>query len=109
MEVTAYCLFSVFAYLAFFINYTREEKISQQSILFRLTLGIIFIVLAVMSMKIDIYYIIGGNLTNHPEDLITNTWQKGLFLIYILIGFGEIAYTIMDGLDYRRKKQEEEE
>jgi len=111
MEITVYALFSIFCYLVYLIVHQmdfREEAVDK--ILTRLFLGIIFIVLGIMTLKLE-YIFSNGQYLSHEtvvEDAITNTWQYGLTIIYLLTGFLQIIFATMDGLRYRAEKKQAE-
>jgi hypothetical protein len=114
MEIIAYALFSGFCFLGYFLAHKRDDElITPQTISHRAFLGVLFICLAIMSLKLTYLEPTGTTLTVYSIqvnlDPDSNMWQAGLFLLYIFTGFLEIIYAILDAIDWRQEKRKREE
>jgi hypothetical protein len=106
MEVTLYVLFSIFCFLLFDLSYTIKRDEWMESVMLKMMAGFLFIVLAIMSLKIE--YLFSNGLamsyTTVVEDAITNDWQRGLFIVYALFGSIQMIYAAVDGMALKAEK-----
>ena len=108
MEITVYALFTIFCYLMYFIVYAKKDVLGDiDQVLLKLMMGISFMCLALFSMSIE-YDLPNGSpasFTPVSEDLITNMWQRGLFLFYMLFGLMQLVWAGLDGKELSRKQK----
>ena len=70
--------------------------------------------MAVATLRIE-HYIPNGSASSYTDkvDLVdlgptSGMWQAGLFIIYALLGFIELASSVMDALELNRMKKQKE-
>jgi hypothetical protein len=111
MELTVYVLFSTWCYLLFYITYAKRTELGPYDVvLIKLLMGIMFVALGLFSLKIEIDLPNGSNASFTPisEDVLSNMWQQGLVMMYIMFGFLQMVYAGMDGLTLARMPKKDD-
>jgi glycerol uptake facilitator-like aquaporin len=112
MEITVYVLFSVLVFIIYILKHSKED-ITDKTIVQGFVLFILFWALAISTLKLD-WKIPNGSPASYTPVSETvnltatdNAWMAGLFIIYIGLGMLEIAYVIMDSLEYKAAKEQQ--
>lgn len=111
MEITTYCLFSLWCFLLFYITYAKRSELNDfDAVIIKLFMGIFFFALGLFSLSIE-QNLPNGSMSSYTPiatQAMDKMWLQGLVICYVMFGVIQIASAGMDGMTLARKPKSDD-
>jgi len=103
MEITAYLCLSAFVFILFYVVQTKyhgDNELVIDGFQLKFICGVLLICLGILSLSLE-YKLSNGSPSSYTSVTETNNgWNKGLFILFSMLGYWQIVLSYLEGLTY---------